>query len=152
VAIEGLDGIQGVLAALSKATDDIKKAVAAGVYLEGNNIVGDAKDNTPLKFGTMRASLYCTIPEIQGDKISAEVGGGGPAGKYIIKQHEGDFAHEHGTRKFLERAINNAAGGYVRSVGELALQNIGAAVMKGANAVKPDNPEAVALSNKEGKK
>lgn len=138
-----LKGLTQVMSELRAATDDVVSAVAAGVYLEGNNIVGEAKDNTPVKHGTLRASLYCTRPKIDGGKVFVDIGGGGPAGKYIVRQHEGDYKHEHGTRKFLERAINNAAGAYVNSVGEIALQHIGQGALNGSAPTRPDNAKAL---------
>ena len=144
-----LKGVTEVLAALKTATDDVVHAVATGVYLEGNNIIGDAKRVTPLDFGVMRASLYCAEPVIEGGQVTCDVGGGGPSGAYIVKQHEGDFNHRHGTRKFLERTLNNASATYVQNVGEIALQHIAAhSLPRGGAPTTPDNPQAMALADK----
>lgn len=148
MASQGLTGVGQVLAALRARTTQIEKAIAVGVYAEGQNIIGDAKDNCPVNFGTLRRSLYCTEPTTEAGEIHCDIGGGGPAGAYIVRQHEGDFKHAVGTRKFLEKAVNTARADYVRNVGAVALASLGNSPQKSNVPTRPDNPEAIAASKR----
>lgn len=103
-----ITGTNAVVNRLTKLSKRIEQAVGAAMYLEGWNIMNEAKSTAPLDEGTLMNSGYVTLPS----SGSVELGFGGSASKYALIQHEDlslDHSHTPGRgAKFLEKAAANA--------------------------------------------
>lgn len=136
-------GTQKLINNLKEAGPRGIKAVGAGLYLEGNNIMGDSKKQAPVDIATLKNSGYVTLPDVSGNNVTVELGFGGPAKKYAVIQHERtDFKHpEGGKAKYLQDPLMSAAGGFAKNVNNYASHAF--AANKGANKVSgmPDKPE-----------
>lgn len=86
-----------------------KRAVGAGLYAAGSVIMKDSKRRAPVADGALRGSGYVTLPQEIGSGVLVEIGHGGAASAYAIRQHE-DLTLNHpngGEAKFLENAMND---------------------------------------------
>lgn len=102
-----LKGVKEAKAALKKAREEMKTAVARALYVAGNVVMTDAKQRAPVDFGTLRASGYVTLPDPNSAKPKVEVGFGGAAADYALVQHERtEYRHEVGEAKYLAKAID----------------------------------------------
>lgn len=96
-----------VAAQLRKHLDAARRSAEAALYQGGSIIMTEAKKRAPLDVGTLRNSGYVTLPQREGDDVFVEVGFGGAAKAYAVKQHEElSYHHEIGEAKYLENAIN----------------------------------------------
>lgn len=96
-----------VAAQLRKHLDAARRSAEAALYQGGSIIMTEAKKRAPLDVGTLRNSGYVTLPKREGDDVFVEVGFGGAAKAYAVKQHEElSYHHEIGEAKYLENAIN----------------------------------------------
>lgn len=121
--------------ALRGLAHNASRALGAGLYLEGNNIMADAKERAPLDLGTLRGSGYVTTPHTSGHETTVELGFGGPAKDYAVVQHEElGFLHpEGGEAKYLERAVDARSANAARNIGAFAI----AALKRGTFALPP---------------
>jgi hypothetical protein len=114
-------GLQKILRNLDKAQDDVKHAVAAGVYQMGFSILGKAQKLTPVDVGRLRASAYASPPKSI-DKPEVEIGFGTD---YALAVHERvEVFHEVGQPLFLKRAVDEARPRYTRSLATKARRNL----------------------------
>jgi hypothetical protein len=96
-----------VAAQLRRHLEAARKAAERALYEGGSIIMTEAKKRAPLDVGTLRNSGYVTLPKREGDEVFVEVGFGGAAKAYAVKQHEElSYHHEVGEAKYLENAIN----------------------------------------------
>lgn len=124
-------GQKEVLAELDKYWARVKKALAAALYVEGQQIITAAKELTPVDEGTLRSSGFGGLPKETGNGgYRVEIGFGGPAGSgnhegdtnsedvgYAVYVHEDLNAHHVvGQAKYLEVPINRAASGMARRI------------------------------------
>ena len=112
------------LRALADRYPDI---IGAGLFVLGEKIMNTSKrEFVPVDFGVLRASGHVQPPiRGKGREISVALVYGGPAAPYAIVQHEGDFKHTVGTRKYLERPLLAATGTAARDLaGLLNLDNV----------------------------
>lgn len=103
------------LTGLSSLVDDLKKQAAAvdkatdsATYILASEIMTKAKTIAPMDTGTLAASGYVTLPE----RGVCELGFGGPAEPYAMRQHEETGWHhaEPGRQaKYLEQPFNELA-------------------------------------------
>jgi hypothetical protein len=106
-----LEGLNTVTKNLKLAIGRAEKAIGGGLYLEGNNIITDAKILTPVDVGTLKGSGYVTLPNYQDKKIIVEMGFGGNAEDYAVVQHEHvEYHHEQGEAKYLEKPMHRHTG------------------------------------------
>lgn len=114
-----LEGLAEFKRKLKEGIESVKRAAAAGIYAEGNNIISDAMDGCPVDTGTAKRSHYCTLPEEDASGVLlCEIGAGGAAEKYIEKVHE-----THKTKsKWFQNAYNRAQGDYMQNVFAVAKQ------------------------------
>ena len=114
-----------VAAQLRRHLDAARKAAETALYQGGSIIMTEAKKRAPLDVGTLRNSGYVTLPKREGDEVFVEVGFGGAAKAYAVKQHEElSYHHEVGEAKYLENAINvkeQEVRAHVKRVSEAAL-------------------------------
>ena len=96
-----------VRAEMIKHLSAAMKAAEAALYQGGSIIMTEAKHRAPLDVGALRNSGYVTLPRREGGDVFVEVGFGGAAKAYAVKQHEElSYRHEVGEAKYLERAIS----------------------------------------------
>lgn len=117
-----LRGLDAALRRLSDLAEKAPDAVGAGLFLEANNIMADAKTRVPVDQGVLRSSGYVAPPVMERGSPVVELGFGGPAASYAVKQHE-DTALNHpdgGEAKFLERAADAARPGIGTRVADFA--------------------------------
>lgn len=102
-----------------------KAAVSLGkqLYLEGSGILAASQGLVPVDTSALKSSGYVSEPEQEGDRITVNIGYGGPAAKvnpktgestdgYAIYVHENlEAFHPVGTAKFLEIPFNAAQKG-----------------------------------------
>lgn len=126
-----LDGLDAFVGTLLEFKARVAQAVAAGLYMEGNIIMTEAKRQTPVDTGTLRGSGFVALPTIEPGRIELEIGFGGPARSYAVEQHENLFyRHPVGNAKFLERPMNAHETLFADEVASLASrafdENVGA--------------------------
>jgi hypothetical protein len=98
-----IKGLNRVKANLKKKPDAVKSALAAALNIEAEIIMSMAKALTPVDLGALRSSGHVKAPVFKRNKISVEIGFGGPAAPYAIFVHEDlTAAHPVGQAKFLE--------------------------------------------------
>lgn len=103
---------------LEEFMENAEKAMAAAVYTRMNEVRADAVERTPMDIGTLKNSIYVTLPVKVGGNIVCEIGAGGPAEAYALSQHEETtWRHPNGGEaKFLENAINAASGTFLDDI------------------------------------
>ncbi|HEY7824085.1 MAG TPA: HK97 gp10 family phage protein [Acidimicrobiia bacterium] len=102
-----------VEAELRRHLSAVQRAAEAALYQGGSIIMTEAKQRAPVNKdprvtgGTLRNSGYVTLPRTDSEGTFVEVGFGGAAKAYAVRQHEElSYRHEVGEAKYLERAIN----------------------------------------------
>lgn len=117
-------------------------AAETALYQGGSVIMTEAKKRAPVDVGTLRNSGYVTLPRTDSDGTFVEVGFGGAAKAYAVKQHEElGYNHDVGQAKYLENAISAMEGQVRDRVARLtddALRS-GRAPSRGPK-VHPDKP------------
>ena len=100
------------LAKFSRNLDSILDAALSGAARGMNQwaetTMTESKENwVPVDQGELRSTGIVGEPEIQGSNVSLEMGYGGPAAPYALKQHEDlDLKHGDGRRaKYLEGPV-----------------------------------------------
>lgn len=98
-------------------------ALGGQIYQEAEGILAQSKPLVPVDTGSLRASGYVEMPEIDANKVTVAFGYGGPASiknpktgeptdTYAIYVHENlDAHHKVGMAKFLEIPFNAAKSG-----------------------------------------
>lgn len=100
--IEGLDGLAQRLRGLA---DRATRHVGAAAFRRGEMIMAESKPLVPVVTDTLRASGFVEHPVTAGDKISVELGYGGPAQNYALRVHENPRAGQTmGYGPFRQRA------------------------------------------------
>ncbi len=97
------------------------RAVARALYQEAEETITDAKEDTPVDTGALRASGFVDRPKRKANRISVKLGFGGVAGSgnrggtnqtdvgYAVYVHEDCNAHhEVGRCKYLETHVRAA--------------------------------------------
>lgn len=97
---------------LGKVRAAMVRGGARGLYLAGELIITDAKENyCPVRDGILRASGFVNEPVLEEADASVTIGFGGAAEAYALEQHERmDFHHTVGGPKYLERPVMAHAG------------------------------------------
>ena len=86
--------------------DLVLDAAADALVVEGNEAMVDAKQQTPVDLGVLRASGTVFPVERSRTGASIELGFGGAASGYAVVQHERlDYHHPTGKAKFLEDPV-----------------------------------------------
>jgi hypothetical protein len=105
-------GTAKMIEAFEKYGDLAVRALAGEMYLEAEATMTEAKQETPVDTGALRASGTVLLPEITGDEVLVQMGFGGAAVDYAIYVHE-DLEKNHpvGKAKFLEDPLNRRVAG-----------------------------------------
>lgn len=109
-------GLMEAISNLSGLNRDVSKVLAAAFYQEAEKIMTEAKQEVPVKWGTLRDSGHVPPPQVSGTSVAVEMGFGGPSAPYALKQHEDlTLNHKVGKAKFLEdpviRSVNSGLDG-----------------------------------------
>lgn len=98
---------------LDGAMVEKKEATAVALYKVAGLIIEDAKSRSPVDTTMMRESGYAELPTYEGKQVKTEIGFGGPAGQYVLQQHEDmSLHHTTGEPKFLSNAINDYSSSF----------------------------------------
>ena len=101
--IEGLPALRAALAAAGRRGTD---ALASAMADEADIIMEESKRRAPVDLGPLRASGVVLPPEKRGNSVSIEMGYGGAASAYALRQHEEiSWRHTVGEAKYLERPV-----------------------------------------------
>lgn len=68
-------------------------ALSSAVMKAAEDLQGRAQAETPVKTGTLKASIHVEGPEVGAKSVSARVATGGEASEYAIAVHEGVGPH-----------------------------------------------------------
>ncbi len=119
IDVKGTKAIQN---AIKRAGALSPKALGAGLYSAGNDIMRLSKRKVPVDTGTLRGSGYVTMPDIEQREVSVELGYGGPAAAYAVVQHERtELKHpEGGEAKYLENAYKAKARSLPRRIATIS--------------------------------
>jgi len=117
-------GTDKVIRALESLGTEAAQAMAYALYNEAEGLIGEAKPQTPVDTGVLRASGYVQQPQISGTNVTVECGFGGAAQGYAIYVHENlEARHKAGTNaKYLERPMRKRAGGVLGRVSQRIVQ------------------------------
>lgn len=142
--MSGVRGFDSIRRALERFAREAPEALAAAVYQEGLAIEANATKRTPVDTGRLRATHYVTPPVRQGDRLVVEVGYGT---EYAVYVHEvTDAAHGTGEAKFLEKAMNERASGYLERLARRAKKNVlegkGMVALSATVPQRPQDPGA----------
>jgi hypothetical protein len=114
-------GLDSLLSKLANYPEFLKQGLASALFVEGQELIGEAKQEVPVRYGHLRDSGFSTIPEEDNNgALVVTAGFGGPAGTgnqegetndedvgYAIYVHENlEAHHEVGKAKFLEDPFN----------------------------------------------
>ncbi len=106
-----LHGDKEFLKNLGSVLRRVRTAAGAAVYAAGNTVMTEAKERAPLDHGDLRGSGYVTVPEVKRTEASCEIGFGGPARDYAVRQHEDtSLNHTEGEARFLANALAHKEG------------------------------------------
>ena len=102
-----------------------QRAMGAASYKASVEIMKMSKGLVPKDLGTLKGSGYVTVPRGRADKL-VEMGYGGPAAKYAVRQHEDtSLSHPNGGQaKFLEAAVNRSASSTVAILSKVAWEQM----------------------------
>jgi len=107
-----ITGQNKVISRLQSLGDTSTRALAAALYQEGEQLIAEAKQETPVDTGALRASGHVQQPTINGRQVEVVAGFGGVAAPYAVYVHE-DLTKHHpvGNAKFLENPAKRRASG-----------------------------------------
>lgn len=100
--------VANVQANLRKVAADVGGRMGAALYEIGNEVMGESKRLVPVDTGALKGSGYVAPPQVDGGRLVVEMGYGGPAAQYAVRQHE-DLSLNHpdgGQAKFLEQPLS----------------------------------------------
>lgn len=119
-------GVKEVLANLGLVGRRSITEVAKGLFAEAENVMGSAKELTPVDTGALRASGHVQLPVEKQGEVSVTLGFGGVSTPYALKVHE-DLAvfHPNGEAKYLERPFLAAIPGMDQRIGERIRKSVG---------------------------
>lgn len=83
-----LKGQKELLAKMEKAQREVTRVLAGSLYVAGNLIMMQAKDQVPFRTGVLKSSGRVFEPQTVGDEVSVDLGFGGAAGEYAVIVHE----------------------------------------------------------------
>lgn len=113
------EGMDGFLDRIKSRPEKLRKVLPAVFFQEAEEIMTEAKQETPVDRGLLRASGFAALPVEENGKVSVTMGFGGVAGSgnlgetnegdvgYAVYVHENlDSNHIVGNAKFLENPLN----------------------------------------------
>ena len=102
-----VEGTEKINANFKKILAEQPMVLARALYREAEGVIAEAKLETPVDTGALRASGYVAQPVVQAQSVSIQFGFGGPAAPYAVFVHERlDLHHPIGKSKYLEDPFN----------------------------------------------
>src|SRR5512146_2489796 len=100
------------VAQMKARPEEIRKALAAGLYKFGEDVMTESKSvYCPVDTGTLRSSGRVSIPEDTGKEITVMLSYGGAAASYAEPVHEINKNYRNGKQwKYLETPLNAHVG------------------------------------------
>lgn len=130
-------GLERIKRNMRKASAGYQAALAAALYQEGQEIIGEAQERTPVDVGRLRSTGYAAPPSVTiTGKPECEIGFGTDYGLAVHERVE--VFHVVGGPKFLESAVNDAQKGYRKRVGDQTEHNFQLGI--GVRAVPKHQP------------
>lgn len=108
-----VQGLASILSGLRTEPARVNTAMAGALYKEANKIMTRSKELVPVDTGALKNSGYVELPKVEGNTVTVEMGYGGPAAPYALRQHE-DLALNHpngGQALYLAQPFNEAKSG-----------------------------------------
>ena len=116
------EGVEEFSRWLRETPGVVERDVRAGLYLEGNNIMGTSIKNTPVDTGNLRASAHVTLPRTERGVTTVDLAYGTD---YAIYVHERTgLNHPVGKAKFLEDAVKGEAKRFTQNLRRLIEQSM----------------------------
>lgn len=108
ITLSGMDRLNDML--VSGGSNAIK-ALARGLYEEGQIIFAKSQTQVPVDTGVLRASGMLHHPQVIGSEVVVEITYGGAASSYAEEQHENlKFRHSPPQKaKYLEDPVKDAS-------------------------------------------
>ncbi|MGH7826043.1 MAG: HK97 gp10 family phage protein [Candidatus Binatia bacterium] len=107
-----IEGVDKIMANLKKLGPDAKRAAAYALTREAEELIVEAKKETPVDTGALRNSGHVQPATIAPQRVEVVAGFGGAAAPYAIYVHERtDRKHVVGGAKFLENPFNRRLRG-----------------------------------------
>lgn len=100
----------GSAALIAKAADPLVAAVTESA----EDLVSEAQSRTPVRTGTLKASIHVNGVKVGSTEISARVATGGEANEYAVFVHEG--TRKMTARPFLSQALLDNADVYREAI------------------------------------
>lgn len=114
-----IKGTRAMRRRLLNVKGNLAKEAERALREEGEEIMTRSKrDFVPVDFGNLRASGHVDEVKRTGNMVSVSLNYGGPSEPYALIQHEGDFRHRVGTRKYLEKPMMAAVPGMPQRIAE----------------------------------
>lgn len=103
VQIVGFEDLQRKLQRLGAGAIHM---LGRALYEEAEGMMGDSKQHyVPVDTGVLRSTGHVLLPDIRHNQVTVDMGFGGPAAPYAITQHEENYHHTVGERKYLETPV-----------------------------------------------
>lgn len=95
------------------------RALAGGLYQEGERIMAASKKEVPVDTGVLRSTGHVQLPKEEAGRIQVTLGYGGPAAPYALRQHEElSYKHRVGKARYLSDPAEAAVTGMDRRIAE----------------------------------
>ena len=108
-------GVDRLVRKFQKFPDIIMQEIKSEMFKQAEGIMSDSKNNyVPVKEGILKSSGHVKLPEVQGSRITVEMGYGGAAEKYALIVHEDlNAIHKVGQAKYLEIPFKKATSSFM---------------------------------------
>lgn len=102
-------GLERAFAAARAVGADLAHEMAGALYREGERIMNASKTEVPVDQGILRSTGHVSLPRVTDGAVVVEIGYGGPAAPYALRQHEElGYRHTVGKAKYLEDPFRRA--------------------------------------------
>jgi|1_EtaG_2_1085319.scaffolds.fasta_scaffold00749_3 hypothetical protein len=101
-----ITGSKELMRKLAAAGPLAKTAIVAGAIEEQEKVIAGAVPRTPFDEGILKGSAGVLPPNLSGPDVDIVAGYGGAASSYAVPQHEEDYKHSVGEKKYLLKAWN----------------------------------------------
>lgn len=109
-----IKGVEKVRREMARLGERAPKVLAGALFREGERIMAESKQQVPVDTGNLRNTGHVALPRVTRSRVEVDLGYGGPAAPYALKQHE-DLTLRHPTPgqkgKYLQDPAEAAASG-----------------------------------------
>lgn len=120
-------GVGAITARLTGLAAAGRQAIAAALYVEGQDILRESRDRVPVDTSALKNSGFADVPAwVTPGLARVTVGFGGPAAEYAVIVHEDlEAHHDVGGPKYLESVILEHAPGFADRIAARVRQQLG---------------------------